>query len=107
MTPFQVKVCVPAGPWVGQAAWGVAGTTGRRCASAAGSAAGAAVVVGAVDVSGHMPPAACAAAGAAPNLSVLGVCQGGFGLVKWVIHLPSHQVVVQEAGAFQLPSYLQ
>lgn len=100
-----MKVCVPAaGPWVGQAAWGVAGTTGRQCASAAGSAA---VVVGAVDVSGHMLPAACAAAGAVPSLSVLGVCQGGFGLVKWVIHLPSHQAVVQEAGAFQLPNYLQ
>lgn len=107
MTPFKMKVCVPAaGPWVGQAAWGVAGTTGRRCASAAGSAAGAAVV-GAADVSGHMLPAACAAAGAAPGLSVLGVCRGGFGSVKWVIHLPSHQEVVQEAGAFQLPSCLQ
>lgn len=91
---------------MGQAAWGVAGTTGKRCASAAGSAAGA-VVVDAVDVSGHMLPAACAAAGAAPGLSVLGVCQGGFGLVKWVIHLPSHQAVVQEGGAFQLLSYLQ
>lgn len=90
---------------MGQAAWGVAGTAGRRCASAAGSAAGVAVV-GGVDVSGHMLPAACAAAGAAPSLSVLGVCQGGFGLVKWVIHLPSHQAVVQEVGAFQLPSYL-
>lgn len=102
-----MRVRVPAvGPWVGQAAWGVAGTTGRRCASAAGSAAGA-VVGGAVDVSGHMLPAACAAAGAAPSLFVLGVCQGGFDLVKWVIHLPSHQAVVPEAGAFQLPSYLQ
>lgn len=104
-----MKVCVPAaGLWVGRAVWDVAGTTGRRYASAAaGSAAGAGAGVGAVDVSGRTLPAACAAAGAAPGLSVLGVCQGGFGLVKWVIHLPSHQAAVQEAGAFQLPSYLQ
>lgn len=71
MTPYSVKDCVPAaGPWLGRAVWGAAGTTVRRYASAAGSAAAAgagAGAVGDVDVSGSMLPAACAAAGAAPG----------------------------------------
>lgn len=70
MTPYSVKDCVPAaGPWVGRTVWGAAGTTGRRYASAAGSAAAGAGAgaVGDVDVSGSMLPAACAASGAAPG----------------------------------------
>lgn len=61
---------VPAAePEVGLPVSGAAGTFGRRCASVAGSAVGAAAVV-VVDVAAsavRMPPAAYAADGAAPG----------------------------------------
>lgn len=55
---------------MGHPVWGAAGTTGRQCASAAGSAAGAvavAVVDADVDVSERTLPAAYAAAEAVPG----------------------------------------
>lgn len=62
---------VPAAePEVGLPVSGAAGTFGRRCASVAGSAVGAAAVVVVVDAAAsavRMPPAAYAADGAAPG----------------------------------------
>lgn len=51
---------------MGQPVWHAAGTFGRRCASVAGSAAGA-VAVDAAASAVRRPPAACAAAGAGPG----------------------------------------
>lgn len=55
-------------PRVGRPAWHAAGTFGRRYASVAGFAAGAAVgAVGVAASAAHRLPAACVAAEAGPN----------------------------------------
>lgn len=63
--PAPPSPAVPAAaPCPGRPAWRAAGTSARRCASAAGCAAGAGAGVASA---GRTPPAACAAAAAGPG----------------------------------------